>query len=58
MNVADFLQEHMNQDERVCIIFTSPYVNDYRMMVNYYLDGIFVNGNSKNIMGVEFADDP
>ena len=57
-DVADFLQEHMNQDERVCIIFTSPYVNDYRMMVNYYLDGIFVNGNSKNIMGVEFADNP
>lgn len=55
-DVADYIQQNVEQGKRVCIIFTSPYINDYRMKVNYYLDGIFVTGTSKNIMGIEFTD--
>ena len=55
-DVAVFLQEELMEGDHVCIIFTSPYVNDYRMMVNYYLEGIYINGNSKNIMGLDFTD--
>ena len=56
-DVADYLMEHMDEGENVCIIFTSPYINDYQMKVNYYLDrGNYVKANSKNIMGLDFTD--
>lgn len=56
-DVADYIMANVEKGSGVCIVFTSPYVNDYQMKVNYYLDdGVYVRPNSRNIMDVDFTD--